>query len=95
MIAAGAVQEVSALLGRRLDPNLPVMRAIGVREIAALLVGDFDERALLAAGSTATRQYAKRQLTWLRHQAPTGWPILHDGDNSEIVMKLRKEALTR
>ena len=44
MIEQGAVEEVEALLARKLDPNLPVMRAIGVREIAAYLRGEIDAR---------------------------------------------------
>ena len=42
MIDQGAVEEVEALLARKLDPDLPVMRAIGVREIAAYLSGEVD-----------------------------------------------------
>ncbi len=73
MLENGAVEEVEALLARRLDPALPVMRAIGVREIAALLVGELPRDAALTAGQQATRNYAKRQYTWLRHQPPDTW----------------------
>ena len=76
MLDHGAIAEVEALLARRLDPALPVMRAIGVREIAAWLRGEIDRAAMLAAASQATRNYAKRQYTWLRHQLPAGWPRL-------------------
>ena len=74
MMERGAVDEVSALLARQLDPALPVMRAIGVREIAAWLRGEITRDAAIAAGQLATRQYAKRQYTWLRHQPPPAWP---------------------
>jgi tRNA dimethylallyltransferase len=74
MLDAGAVEEVKALLARELDPALPVMRAIGVREIAALLAGEVSREQALAAGQQATRNYAKRQYTWLRHQPPAEWP---------------------
>ncbi len=70
MIAAGALEEAAALRERRLDPGLPVMRAIGVPELLACLAG---ERSLADAASAikqATRNYAKRQRTWLRHQLP-------------------------
>ena len=53
--------------------NLPVMRAIGVREIAAFLSGEISREDALAAGRRATRRYAKRQYTWFGHQAPVGW----------------------
>ena len=73
MLEDGAVQEVEALLARRLDPDLPVMRAIGVRQIAALLSGEYLPSAVLAEGQQATRNYAKRQYTWLRHQPADSW----------------------
>jgi tRNA dimethylallyltransferase len=73
---AGAIDEVRALLARDLDADLPVMRAIGVREIRAYLAGQSDAAQAVAAGQQATRNYAKRQYTWLRHQTPPGWPRL-------------------
>ena len=73
MLEGGAIGEVEALLARKLDPELPVMRAIGVRQIAALLSGEYLRSAVLAEGQQATRNYAKRQYTWLRHQPPPGW----------------------
>jgi tRNA dimethylallyltransferase len=74
MVEQGAKDEVRALLQRRLDPHLPVMRAIGVREIAAWLNGAIDREQAIAAGSQATRRYAKRQYTWFAHQPPPDWP---------------------
>ncbi|MEO1920608.1 MAG: tRNA (adenosine(37)-N6)-dimethylallyltransferase MiaA [Sphingomonadaceae bacterium] len=74
MLDGGAIEEVEALLARGLDPALPVMRAIGVPEIAALLREEFSREEAIAAGATATRQYAKRQYTWFRNQPPAGWP---------------------
>jgi tRNA dimethylallyltransferase len=68
------VEEVGSLLERRLEPSLPVMRAIGVREIAAFLRGEMTREAALEAGRAATRQYAKRQYTWFSRQPPAGWP---------------------
>ncbi len=74
MMVPDGVTEVEALLARRLSPSLPVMRAIGVREIAAFLAGTFSWEEALAAGRHATRRYAKRQYTWFRHQPPPEWP---------------------
>lgn len=73
---AGAVHEVKALLARGLDPELPVMRAIGVAEVMAYLAGALTREAAIAAGAQATRRYAKRQFTWARHQMPPAWPRL-------------------
>ncbi|MEO7786684.1 MAG: tRNA (adenosine(37)-N6)-dimethylallyltransferase MiaA [Sphingomicrobium sp.] len=78
MLAAGAVPEVEALLARRLDPDLPVVRAIGVREIAAHLESRANLGVTLAAGAQATRRYAKRQYTWFANQQPPEWPRFTD-----------------
>jgi tRNA dimethylallyltransferase len=68
------IEEVRLLLARHLPALAPVMRAIGVREIAAFLHGETTRDAALTAGKIATRQYAKRQYTWFRRQPPEGWP---------------------
>ena len=70
MLAEGLVDEVEFL--RRayaLSPDLPAMRAVGYRQAWAYLGGDIDMKALREQGIAATRQLAKRQLTWLR-----SWP---------------------
>ena len=74
MIDQGAVSEVEALLARKLNPNLPVMRAIGVAELARYLLGETTLDEAVAAGQQATRRYAKRQYTWFSHQPPADWP---------------------
>lgn len=66
--------EVSRLLQRNLNPLLPVMRAIGVREVACFLAGAMTFEEALQAGKTATRHYAKRQYTWFSRQPPADWP---------------------
>lgn len=76
MLESGARREVKALLERGLDRDLPVMRAIGVPEIAALLAGATSEEKTIEAGAQATRQYAKRQYTWFRRQTDPKWPRL-------------------
>jgi tRNA dimethylallyltransferase len=70
MLDAGALAEVQGLIDRDLDPRLPAMKAVGVPELIAHLRGETSRTAALAAAQTATRRYAKRQLTWLRHQTP-------------------------
>jgi tRNA dimethylallyltransferase len=74
MFDGGAIEEVGALLARNLDPDLSIMRAIGVREIAAYLHGERSREDAIAAGQLATRRYAKRQYTWFAHQTPADWP---------------------
>lgn len=74
MLENGAIEEVEALLARHLDPTLPVMRAIGVPEIASWLHGESSHEEAIAQGTQATRNYAKRQYTWFRRQPPVAWP---------------------
>jgi tRNA dimethylallyltransferase len=74
MFDEGAIDEVAALLARDdIPPEAPVRKAIGVPEIAALLAGELGRAEALERAQAATRQYAKRQYTWLRHQPPPDW----------------------
>ena len=68
MMGAGACDEVERLAARALDPALPAMRALGVPPLLAHLRGDIGRAEALAQGKLLTRQYAKRQVTFLRHQ---------------------------
>jgi tRNA dimethylallyltransferase len=70
MIAAGAEDEVRALLARALAPSLPAMKAVGVRELGAYLAGEISHQNGIAAMQQATRNYAKRQYTWFRRRLP-------------------------
>ena len=93
MVETGAAEEVRALLDRGLNAALPVMRAIGVREIAACLRGEMTRDEAIAAGQQATRRYAKRQYTWFAHQPPEHWPRLcepiSDSNAGEALALLR------
>lgn len=72
MMENGALDEVRALTARNLSPALPAMKAVGVRELAAYLAGEVGRDEAIDALKQATRNYAKRQLTWFRNQTP-GW----------------------
>ncbi|WP_372089863.1 tRNA (adenosine(37)-N6)-dimethylallyltransferase MiaA [Tistrella mobilis] len=70
MLEMGAADEVAAFLARGLDPQaVPLMKAVGVPEIGAWLAGEVSRDEMLERGRIATRQYAKRQMTWIRNQA--------------------------
>ena len=85
MVEGGGVGEVERLLMRNLDPELPVMRAIGVREISNWLHGGMTRGEMVEAGRLATRQYAKRQYTWFRHQLPEAWRRVEEPLTRSIV----------
>ena len=77
MLEQGFIDEVSALRERPdLHPGLPSMRSVGYRQVWEFLEGDCTREEMVARGVAATRQLAKRQLTWLR-----GWPAAHTFDS--------------
>lgn len=68
MMEMGAADEVRAMLDMNLDPALPAMKALGVPELAQWLRGGIDRDTAIARACQATRNYAKRQMTWFRNQ---------------------------
>lgn len=88
MMSGGAVEEVEALLARCLPADAPVMRAIGVPEISAVLTGEITREEATALGKIATRQYAKRQFTWFRNQSPADWPRWEEEINDSNQHKI-------
>lgn len=68
MMKEGAESEVRALVGRQLAPDLPAMKAVGVRELALYLEGKLSCADAIAAMQQSTRNYAKRQYTWFRRR---------------------------
>ncbi len=97
MLAQGFVAEVECLRRRGdLNPDAPSMRAVGYRQVWAYLDGRLDETAMVERGIIATRQYAKRQLTWLRAEAGAVWL---DGDENrrldQAITRLREQGFFR
>lgn len=85
MIEAGFEDEVAALMRRPgMDPALPAMRAVGYRQISEYLGGLRTREAAIERGIIATRQLAKRQLTWLRREAGLYWL---DSDDPELFSR--------
>lgn len=74
MMAEGTLDEVEKLAARQLDPQLPIMRALGVSALIAYLKGDISRDAAIAQAQQQTRNYAKRQYTWFKNQFPD-WPV--------------------
>jgi tRNA dimethylallyltransferase len=74
MLAAGFEQEVAALKQRTdLHPDLPSMRCVGYRQMWQYLDGEYSYDEMIQRGIAATRQLAKRQLTWLRGWQGVSW----------------------
>ncbi len=97
MIAAGAIDEVKTLLALGLDPDLPAMKAVGVREIAAYLGGRIGHAEMIARGQQATRNYAKRQYTWFRRRVPAAQVYTEQYSerlDRDIFTKIRETPLT-
>ncbi|MDR1828536.1 MAG: tRNA (adenosine(37)-N6)-dimethylallyltransferase MiaA [Methylobacteriaceae bacterium] len=68
MMKRGALEEAAGLFKRQLDPLLPVMRACGVRPLVEHLNGSLGLEEAVIQAQTDSRRYAKRQMTWARHQ---------------------------
>ena len=89
MITKGGLDEAAALGSRGLDPTLPAMKAVGVPELLRHLRGESLLDEAIAAAQRATRRYAKRQMTWFRHQmvADLVLPDLVDAQLSESLLR--------
>lgn len=97
MVEQGALDEVADLLALGLDPALPAMKALGVPELAAHLAGRMTLDEAVTAATQATRNYAKRQLTWFRHQLPGAEVIPEQYSESlaeRFFPKIRQHLLT-
>ncbi|RUU42696.1 tRNA (adenosine(37)-N6)-dimethylallyltransferase MiaA, partial [Mesorhizobium sp. M6A.T.Ca.TU.002.02.2.1] len=82
MLEKGAVDEVKQLASLGLDSDLPAMKAIGVRELQAAIAGELSFPEAIERAKIATRQYAKRQATWFRHQLGPEWLRLRPDDRA-------------
>jgi len=78
MIEQNALDEVRALMALHLDPGLPAMRALGVRELAAYLDGAMTLEEAATKAKTESRRYAKRQMTWVK-RFMADWDWVPDG----------------
>jgi len=80
MVEEGVLDEVRAFTSLGLDPSLPATKAIGLRELQAALAGRMALEEAIARAKAATRQYAKRQATWFRHQLGPEWRRIGTGE---------------
>ncbi len=97
MVEEGALDEVRDLMALGLAPDLPAMKAVGVRELAAYLADDSTLDEAVAAAQQASRNYAKRQLTWFRNQIPKDESIFtqySESHHQKIFSFIRQFVLT-
>ncbi len=87
MIDMGALDELEALRARNLSRDLPLMKAVAVPELLAYLDGRLDLVTAVERAAAKTRQYAKRQITWFRHQLPELEPMYEFGDDREAAIE--------
>lgn len=90
MIKAGALAEVESLLARKLDPALPIMKSLGLAELAAYLRGEVSQEEAIVQAQQLTRHYAKRQTTWIRHRLTDFRKITNKRDSLKYLESLRR-----
>ncbi len=98
MIEEGALDEVRNLLSLGLDPMLSVMKAVGVRELGGYLSGESSLESAISKAQQASRNYAKRQMTWFRNQIPeaeTNFAQYSESQRSKIFSFIRQFLLTK
>lgn len=87
MMQSGAVEEVKALLAQGLSPDATAMKAIGVSQIAEMLAGRMTQADVVEKSAAATRQYAKRQMTWFRNQMGEDWERLDPLHSGGVTLR--------
>ena len=97
MVEEGALDEVRAFMRFGLDPALPASKAVGVRELGDYLSGSATLGVAIAAAQQASRNYAKRQLTWIRNQIQKDFSLTtqySESENEKIFSFIRQIGLT-
>jgi tRNA dimethylallyltransferase len=94
MMESGFIDEIKALHARPdLNANMPSMRAVGYRQAWEWLDGACSLEEMREKAIAATRQLAKRQLTWLRRESPSVWYDLHTEGSKQRIFELLGEFL--
>jgi tRNA dimethylallyltransferase len=91
MYAGGLLEETAACLARGISREAPGLKTIGYRDAVRCLAGELDRAAAEEATIVATRQYAKRQRNWFRHEPDVSW-ISADTSPAEALALLRQRS---
>ena len=97
MVERGVLEEVRRIIGLDLDPSLPAMKAVGLKELMGYLRGEIDLPEAIRRAKQASRNYAKRQVTWFRHQLPDALRVpaqYSESLSAEIFSFIRQFLLT-
>jgi tRNA dimethylallyltransferase len=95
MLKEGFIEEVQRLFNRRdLDPDLPALRTVGYRQVWRYLAGELDYASMSERAIIATRQLAKRQLTWLRAETDGLWFDSQQANLTQQVLNYLVRKLT-
>jgi tRNA dimethylallyltransferase len=93
MLDEGLIDEVAALKKRKeIHAGLPSMKSVGYRQVWEYLDGEYDRDELVSRGVIATRQLAKRQLTWLRSWSALRWIDTQQPDTLDKLLKFVRES---
>ncbi|MBN2752302.1 MAG: tRNA (adenosine(37)-N6)-dimethylallyltransferase MiaA [Rhodospirillaceae bacterium] len=94
MLDAGGWDQARQAVTAGLSPEAPVCRALGTRALIAALLGKIEPEAAIATAQRETRNYAKRQMTWFRHQLPADLTIHSPSESPESLELIEKVAKT-
>ena len=93
MLSSGLVAEVDELVAKGTNPQSPALRSVGYRQVCQYLSKELDYSTMRERIIFATRQFAKRQLTWMRNTPGTVWFNAADRDVSRTVRSFLKVCL--
>jgi tRNA dimethylallyltransferase len=87
-MAAGLIEEVAELIRRGCDERLPSMKALGYKQIAGYLRGEYDLQTCVDMFKRDTRRFAKRQLTWFRAEPDICWIDVEGRDSADVAAEI-------
>jgi tRNA dimethylallyltransferase len=90
MVEQGGLDEVRALRDGGIASDAPAARALGVPQLMAHLDGRVSLEQAVEQAIVETRRYAKRQMTWFRHQMPD-WSVIERSDVGEMAAVIERE----
>ena len=88
MFADGLVEEVKSILDMGYDPKIKPLQSLGYKQVVEYLMGDCDQAEAIASTKKATRNYAKRQLTWFRRDDRIRWFSLSEERTEQLLKRI-------